>query len=90
MRFKPIARKEFTGVKFKRSGFKIEIDNFVIIAFLDSRSHLRLIDGVAASGQFFFAVTGFPDYHRLNLMPDLPFYLNLGDRSFCSKDFSLY
>jgi hypothetical protein len=54
--FKAITSGYFTRVNFKVSSFESDCHNLAMITLLDLRTYLGLINLIAASGKFFFAV----------------------------------
>jgi hypothetical protein len=61
--FKPIASCYFTGIDFKGSSFKVDRHYLSMISCFDLRSNSWFIEGIAALGELFFAISGLPDCH---------------------------
>jgi hypothetical protein len=51
--------------------------NFATIAFLDVGAHLRFINLIAPSSEFFFAVTELINCHEIDLVSTVPLYFSL-------------
>jgi hypothetical protein len=62
---KPICRCDRCIGDFKGSGFNVDRYNPAMVAFLNLRSHLRLVELITTSRKFFFAVARLPDCHSL-------------------------
>jgi hypothetical protein len=53
--------------QLKGSGLNIDRHNFPMISLLNLRPNLGLIEFIAPSGEFFFAITGRSNCHRFDL-----------------------
>jgi hypothetical protein len=53
--------------QLKSPGFNIDRHNFSVISLLDLGPNLGLIELIAPSGEFFFAISGGSNCHRLDL-----------------------
>jgi hypothetical protein len=58
--------KAFIG-HLEGSRVNIDRDNFPMVAVFDLRSDLRLVQRMAALGEFFFAISGLSDCHGADL-----------------------
>jgi hypothetical protein len=58
--------KAFIG-HLEGSGVNVDRDNLAIVAVFDLRSDLRLVQGMAALSEFFFAISGLSDWHGADL-----------------------
>jgi hypothetical protein len=64
----------------KSPGFNIDRHNLPVIAFFDLLTNLWLIQSIAVLGEFFFAISGLSNCHRLDLVSTIPLDFSLGDR----------
>jgi hypothetical protein len=62
-----IGGRQYVVRDFKGSSFNVDRHYLPVITFFDLRSHLCLIEGIAALGKLFFAISGLSNCHGVDL-----------------------
>ena len=79
-----VDRRRLQKIQFRcrsRSVALANHDNFPVISGFNLRSYFWFVQGIAALGKFFFAISGLSDCHRTDLAAIWQVYFRLGRRS---------
>ena len=83
-----VDRRRLQKIQFRclsRSVALANRDNFPVISGFNLRSYFWFVQGIAALGKFFFAISGLSDCHRFDLAATWQVYFSLEERSLTKR-----